>query len=200
MLPTFTGAHQDARATLLTTVGQIRRPLLLGEAPRVRGAPAFANGTVARTGLAQLFRIPDEELELWMELDNVLDEPQPRQGRGRAFDNARATLSLQDMQETDRFNGRDVIFGSWRLAQCAAKRGLPVPAVPAAFSDITRQQARFAWIAHAADTAGVYAKFTYRTEAVSTLIDQMRGLTGLHPGKQESQGRLHLDTSRNPWL
>ena len=72
MLPNLSGERADLRVTMLTHAFQGRRPLLLGEAPRVHGAPPFAQGTVARTELARLLGIPEPQLEMWLELDNVL--------------------------------------------------------------------------------------------------------------------------------
>lgn len=176
MLPHFSGARADVRATLITATHQSLRPLLIGEAPRVRGAPPFAEGTVARTELARLLGIPGVQLAVCLELDNVLDEPQPRQGWGRAFDKVCARKNLSDMLKRGRFDGRDVVFGSWRLSRCAAQLGLPIPYAPATFSGLCRHGTRYAWFAHACDTAGVYAQSPGRAEAVRNMTDQTRWL------------------------
>lgn len=178
MLPNLSGERADLRVTLLTHAFQGRQPLLLGEAPRVHGAPPFAQGTVARAELARLLGIPEPQLEMWLELDNALNEPQPRCGRGRAFDKMRGRERLKEMRQSGRFIGRDVVFCSWRLSRCAVLGGLPVPDAPATFSSICRQGTRYAWFAHACDTARIYAQSAARAEAVRNMTSQTRGLAG----------------------
>lgn len=184
MLPTSMGARFDARLPPLTNVLQGYRPLFIGEAPLIPGAPPFASGTVARAALGKLLGIPEPQLELELELENALTTPQPRRGRGRAFDKAGAGERLKAMLRSGRFDDRDVVFCSWRLSRCAAQLGLPIPCAPATFSEIGQQRTRYAWFAHACDTAGVYARSPERVKAVWRMSGQTRGLEGAKPRGQ----------------